>query len=80
MKMPKSGFGVPIGEWLAGNSTLRTFFEEMFLDREINKIFEVEELRKIFYMHRERVVDHSEILWLILNFYLWHTNFYRNQR
>jgi len=75
MNMPKSGFGVPIGEWLVENSQFHSLFEEMFIDQEMNKIFEVDELNKIFCLHRARVTDYSEILWLVLNFYLWYTIF-----
>lgn len=77
IKMPKSGFGVPIGEWLAVNQALHSIFEEIFIDQEMNKFFEVEELRRIFYLHREKVADYTEILWLVLNFYLWYTIFLR---
>lgn len=75
IKMPKSGFGVPIGVWLATNSIVYSLFEKMFIDQEMKNYFEIQELKMIFYMHRDNIYDYSEILWLVLNFYLWHTNY-----
>ncbi|MEA5115721.1 MAG: asparagine synthase (glutamine-hydrolyzing) [Geobacteraceae bacterium] len=72
MKMPKSGFGVPLVKWLAESSVLNDYFEEMYLDKTMKEMFFLDEVKKCVKMHRQGVSDFSELLWLILNFYIWH--------
>ena len=69
---PKSGFGVPVGDWL------RTPAWSDFADRlrDINhpatSVVDGAEVRALLEAHLTRRADHSSVLWLLLNLYLWH--------
>ena len=77
LKMPKSGFGVPIAKWFQTDVLLKRTLEEVKNDRLMNEIFNKHVLRELMHKHLNDQYDYSEILWLILNFYLWHKQFFR---
>lgn len=77
MKMPKSGFGVPLVKWFKESSVLNNYFEEMYLDKSMKELFIIDEVKNYVKMHREGSSDFSEILWLVLNLYIWHSETYK---
>ena len=75
MKMPKSGFGVPISKWFRTDNTLRGFVSDLENDSFMGQLFRKEELNKIIKQHMNEQSDNSEILWLLTSFYLWYIQF-----
>ncbi len=71
LRAPKSGFGLPLAEWLRGNAfanllaRLRTGAHGAAdeLDRVV--------VQRLVTEHLGGQRDHSEILWLLINFMLW---------
>ena len=68
---PKSGFSIPIDEWLRG--PLRDWAENLL---DINKIkkddyFNHNEIKRIWHEHINLNINHSSILWTILMFQSW---------
>ncbi len=76
----KSGFGVPISEWLRDAQGLRVYLD---LVREKDSItqtyFNPKLLSVIISEHQKRKVDHGEFLWALINFELWYRIFYKNE-
>ena len=72
MKMPKSGFGVPIARWFRSDAGLRELVNELVNDRDMCQLFRKKELENIVQDHMIKRIDNSEVLWLIVSFYLWY--------
>ncbi|NOT55531.1 MAG: asparagine synthase (glutamine-hydrolyzing) [Deltaproteobacteria bacterium] len=72
----KSGFGVPISAWLRNPKGLGQYLD-ILTDRKFKErgYFEVGAVERLIKKHTEEVEDHSEILWSLLNFELWHRVF-----
>jgi asparagine synthase (glutamine-hydrolysing) len=68
----KSGFGVPISQWLKTKDGLMPFLtlldEKKFLER---GIFRKESIKCIVDDHRKGKEDYSELLWQLINIELW---------
>lgn len=77
LKMPKSGFGVPISEWFKADRVLKNFLEEVKSNSFMSEFFDKKKLNQLINQHVKAEYDHSEIIWLITNFYLWHQQFYQ---
>lgn len=70
---PKAGFGVPIGNWLAG--PLRQFAQNHILEHSgSDGWFDENNIRSLFNEHAEGRRDHSQILWKSLQLALWRQN------
>ena len=70
---PKSGFGVPVGEWMRRNGPMEKLVENVLEDRRTSQRgwFDVDHARRLFEEHRSGSRDRSEILWGALNLELW---------
>jgi asparagine synthase (glutamine-hydrolysing) len=75
MKMPKSGFGVPIAKWFRTDSTLQELLNGLLSDSDMRQLFRRKELNRVIQGHMNEQFDNSEILWLLTNFYLWYKQF-----
>jgi asparagine synthase (glutamine-hydrolysing) len=68
---PKTGFGIPVGEWLKG--PLRPWAEELLDGRrlETDGWFDAERVRSRWQQHLSGVRDSTPALWAILMFQAW---------
>lgn len=68
---PKSGFGVPYGDWLRG--ALAPLFHDQIavLDSRFPEVLDIQVIRHLHKQHVERRQDRSFLLWKILNFAIW---------
>jgi len=71
MERPKSGFGIPVGDWLRG--ALREWAENLLDSCRIQKegYLNHEIIHKIWSQHQSKRYDHSDKLWSILMFQSW---------
>lgn len=67
----KTGFGVPIAEWLRG--PLLPWAEELLSEADLKRsgMFDVAVLRNLWSLHKSRRMDLSTILWNVLMFQSW---------
>lgn len=68
---PKSGFGIPVGEWL--RTSLRSWAEELLSKERINAdgIFHYDQIQRTWVEHIHGGFDHTHKLWCILMFQAW---------
>jgi asparagine synthase (glutamine-hydrolysing) len=68
---PKSGFGVPIGDWL--RSTAWADFVERLRDpaHPASSLVDASVVRSLVKEHLSGSRSHAEVLWLLLNIFLW---------
>ncbi len=68
---PKTGFAVPIGEWLRG--PLREWAEELMSEEKLIKqgYINHNKVRDLWEMHLSQKYDHTSIIWSILMFQSW---------
>ena len=71
----KSGFGVPLPAWFAGNGPIAHATTEAIQSGSLNGLIDVPVLQGIAAEHSARRADHSDILWPVLNLHLWRTRF-----
>lgn len=71
----KMGFRSPIADWLRGD--LRDFARDLLLDptARARGWFRPREVERLLHRHAMRVEDHSQGIWTLLNFELWHREF-----
>jgi len=67
----KSGFGVPLPNWLKTDGAFGAFTREMLSGEPLNELGGKINLGKLLSDHRAGQQDHSEILWTALSFVLW---------
>jgi asparagine synthase (glutamine-hydrolysing) len=72
---PKRGFRLPLGDWFRGE--LREFTREVLLDRRAigRGWFREAYIRELLDRHGDGVQDHSQGIWTLLMFELWHREF-----
>jgi asparagine synthase (glutamine-hydrolysing) len=72
---PKRGFRLPLGNWFRGE--LREFAHEVLLGRQARNrgYFRDDYVRNLLERHVSRVEDHSQGIWTLLMFELWHQQF-----
>jgi asparagine synthase (glutamine-hydrolysing) len=72
---PKRGFRLPLGDWLRGE--LRDFARDVLLDgRAADRgCFRPDYVRELLDRHAAGVQDHSQGIWTLLMFELWHQQF-----
>ena len=68
---PKSGFGIPVGDWLRGS--LRPWAEDLISEDRINSdgIFHFDKIYKAWLEHLSGDFDNTHKLWSILMFQSW---------
>ena len=66
----KSGFGVPLQQWFAGNGPLAKLLDEAVADPGFAWV-DRGGVQKLIAQHRANVTDHSELLWGVLNLQIW---------
>ncbi|MBT4668332.1 MAG: asparagine synthase (glutamine-hydrolyzing) [Candidatus Ruthia sp.] len=71
MDHPKSGFGVPIGQWLKG--PLREWAEELLSEQKLEDggYFDVKQVRKVWEQHASGKKNQQYKLWSVLMFQAW---------
>jgi asparagine synthase (glutamine-hydrolysing) len=71
LRRRKMGFPVPVGRWFGG--PFRWVVDQFVLDpRTLRRgLFEPSLLRRLVEEHRERVRDHGDRLWLLMNLEIW---------
>jgi asparagine synthase (glutamine-hydrolysing) len=72
---PKRGLRLPLGDWLRGE--LRGFAREVLLgDRALGRgFFDTAYVRELLDRHADGVQDHSQGIWTLLMYELWHQEF-----
>jgi asparagine synthase (glutamine-hydrolysing) len=72
---PKRGFRLPLGDWLRGE--LRSLARDVLLDEQTTGRgwFREEYVRELLDRHDASVQDHSQGIWTLLMFELWHREF-----
>jgi asparagine synthase (glutamine-hydrolysing) len=72
---PKRGFRLPLGDWFRGE--LREFTRDVLLDRRAIErgCFRERYVRELLDRHAAGVQDHSQGIWTLLMFELWHQEF-----
>jgi asparagine synthase (glutamine-hydrolysing) len=75
VQRPKQGFGLPLGYWF--NSTLGDLTAELFGESVLADAGYLDKNAMIDLLaaHRERGVDHSHRLWILLNLEMWYRIF-----
>jgi asparagine synthase (glutamine-hydrolysing) len=70
---PKSGFGVPIGEWMRSGGKMEKLVDRILGDARTRSRgwLDVDLARRFFEDHRSGRADRTEILWGVLNLELW---------
>jgi asparagine synthase (glutamine-hydrolysing) len=68
---PKSGFGVPLGDWFRTPAFVNLLSRLDDQEHVASDYFDSHVLRRIISEHLRGIVDHREVLWQILNVYLW---------
>jgi asparagine synthase (glutamine-hydrolysing) len=71
--LPKSGFGVPVGAWLRGDTAFRHLADGVLRDRRTRERGWTDSARavKLLDDHCAGRADHAEALWGLLNLELW---------
>jgi asparagine synthase (glutamine-hydrolysing) len=72
---PKRGFRLPLGDWFRGD--LQGFTREVLLDPRATGrgYFDQSYVRELLDRHGDGVQDHSQGIWTLLMFELWHREF-----
>jgi len=71
----KSGFGVPLAQWLRETDGLGGLAKRLIFDTRYENYLNTAELQKTYKEHQSGAKDHGEILWTCLNFLLWKEKF-----
>ena len=71
IERPKTGFAVPIGEWLRG--PLKEWAEELMRREKLisQGYIDHEKVLNLWEMHLSRKYDHTSIIWSVLMFQSW---------
>lgn len=71
IERPKTGFGIPLGEWLRG--PLRDWVESMLDEKRLGRegYFNVHNIRNLWSAHLSGKRNHQSLLWSILMFQEW---------
>jgi asparagine synthase (glutamine-hydrolysing) len=71
----KSGFGVPLPTWFAGNGPMARLATEAIGSGILDDLVDVTVLTQLAAEHTSRQADHSDVIWPAVNLYLWRTQF-----
>lgn len=76
MYRKKMGFCVPLADWLRGELKDFTANNLLIGGQGVRQIFNMSEVRKIWDLHQEGKNNYGTILWEMLMFELWSSNYY----
>jgi asparagine synthase (glutamine-hydrolysing) len=71
----KSGFGVPLPAWFAGDGPVARIAKQAIDSGSLDELMDTALLRQLAAAHFARRADHSEILWPAMNLHLWRTQY-----
>jgi len=71
----KSGFGVPLPIWFAGDGPMRRLAVEAIGSGTLDDLLDVSVLRQLAEDHAARRADYSDVLWAAINLHLWRARF-----
>jgi asparagine synthase (glutamine-hydrolysing) len=71
----KSGFGVPLAQWMRSDKGLGPLVQHLPSDPRLPSFIDKRRLSALVFEHRSAIADHSEILWSLLNLTLWRSLF-----
>ena len=68
---PKTGFGMPIGDWLRG--PLKSFASDILFDSPLNSIniIDLDALKNLWKEHNSKKYDHSSQIWSLISLAIW---------
>jgi asparagine synthase (glutamine-hydrolysing) len=71
IERPKSGFGIPVGEWLKG--PLQEWAEDLLSEQKLKNggYFDVKQVRKVWEQHSSGEKNQQYQLWSVLMFQAW---------
>jgi asparagine synthase (glutamine-hydrolysing) len=71
IERPKTGFGIPLGEWLRG--PLRDWVESLLDEKRLVRegYFNVHYIRNLWHVHLSGRRNHQSLLWSVLMFQAW---------
>lgn len=71
----KSGFGVPLAEWMREKGGMGDWLDSLCDDPDLGVYLDRGVVKKMVERHKSREEDHSDALWTVLNFQLWRKAF-----
>lgn len=72
VRAPKSGFGLPLGEWFRSEGLSAALQPISEKDHPAADYFEPRVLKEVTSQHLRGEQDHGELLWLLANVFAWH--------
>lgn len=71
----KKGFGIPVGRWFSGE--LKGFVQDLLMGKTSLKrdLFYKDYIRRILDEHQNGIEDHTNKIWALLSFEMWHRIF-----
>jgi asparagine synthase (glutamine-hydrolysing) len=73
----KSGFGVPLGDWLKDSDGIGRYLGDLHMSAELTRCVKKERMKALIDEHRAGRHDHTELLWAAINLMLW-TEVFKN--
>lgn len=74
----KSGFGLPLAQWFRSGGRFKALLERVRESEPCNDYLDPKVVGRVIDEHVRGQMDHSEVLWLLLNLTLWHDTFLGN--
>ena len=71
----KSGFGFPLGRWIRSKQGVGEQVDMLSNNSKFDGYFDKKQLKKVVTEHRLGNNDHSEFLWVAINFNTWRSIF-----
>jgi len=71
----KSGFGVPLPVWFGATGPISAMLDDVLASPALTEIVAKDLLQAVIAEHCSGVLDHSELLWALLNLGVWRTTY-----